>query len=332
MKKIVDKRYDFLLLFDVRDGNPNGDPDAGNMPRLDPETMHGLVTDGCLKRKVRDFVSLAVRADPARAEGNEIYVQHHNRGGIALNAQHLKAYKELGIKPVEGDDEEEAPNEETGEKKAPGKKKETRRDDIEKARKWMCANFFDIRTFGAVMSTGVNCGQVRGPVQITFARSVDPILAAEAAITRVAFTTEEKTATSKGMSEMGRKNFVPYALYVARGFVSPMLAADTGFTYADLDLFFRALCEMFDHDRSAARGLMATRRLYVFQHASVLGEAPAHRLLERIERAIRRRDGVAAPRSFDDYVVPSVEEIAKGLLTGVTVREVTDGGYAPTPW
>ena len=279
----VARRHDFVLLFDVADGNPNGDPDAGNLPRVDPETMQGLVTDVAIKRKVRDWVD-ALRGDQGRFK---IYVQNR---GVALNALHRRAYEDLGLTS-------------TGTKQA--------REDVQKARDWMCANFFDIRTFGAVMTTRVNCGQVRGPVQITFARSIDPIVPLDLSITRVAVTREEDAQVTVGeeegdisggkRTEMGRKAIVPYGLYQAHGFVNPHFAEQTGFDEEDLGLVWRALQNMWDLDRSAARGLMACRALYVFTHESRLGNAPAHQLFERI--VVSRKDGVAVPRRFADYEV-----------------------------
>lgn len=285
----IQNRYEFVLLFDVENGNPNGDPDAGNQPRIDPETAHGIVSDVSLKRKVRNFVSL-VRSDP----GYEIYVKEK----AILNQQHERAYVSLGITPAA-----KATSTEDGEGKKKGAK--TKRDsgeNVSRAREWMCKNFYDIRTFGAVMSTEVNAGQVRGPVQITFARSADPILTLEHTITRMAVTTEKEAEGQSGDNRtMGRKNTIPYGLYRAHGFVSAPLAEQTGFSEEDLELLWRALNEMFDHDRSAARGLMATRALYIFKHESRLGNASAHKLFDRI--AIKRKDASKPARSFADYEV-----------------------------
>lgn len=269
-------RYDFVLLFDVQDGNPNGDPDAGNLPRLDAETGHGLVTDVCLKRKVRNFVGLVKEERPPF----EIYVKEK----AVLNKQHERAYVAIGAEDLlKGDDKKRKGGDKSGE-----------------ARDWMCKNFFDVRTFGAVMSTGVNCGQVRGPVQLTFARSVDPIVTLEHSITRMAVATEAEAEKQDGDNRtMGRKHTVPYGLYVAHGFVSAFLADQTGFSDDDLDLFWQALLDMFEHDRSAARGQMATRGLYVFKHDSKLGNAHAHSLFERI-KAVKNSE---VPRSFADYTV-----------------------------
>ncbi|MFL0669896.1 MAG: type I-C CRISPR-associated protein Cas7/Csd2 [Erythrobacter sp.] len=263
MSKPVTNRYEFVLYFDVANGNPNGDPDAGNMPRLDPETNQGLVSDVALKRKVRNFVALA-KGD---APGHEIYMTE----GATLNNQHKKAW--AAVVPEVTKDEEF--------KKLP--------KDQQKSREltaWMCANFWDIRTFGAVMTTGVNAGQVRGPVQFTFAHSVEPILPLEISITRMAATTE-KDADEKGGRTMGRKHIVPYGLYRAHGFVSAALAGHpikgTGFSEDDLELLWQSLTQMFDHDRSAARGEMATRKLILFRHESALGNAQAQSLFERVK-------------------------------------------------
>lgn len=272
-------RYDFVLLFDVKDGNPNGDPDAGNLPRIDAETGHGLVTDVSLKRKVRNFVGLVKGETPPY----EIYVKEK----AVLNKTHERAYVAVGAEDVLKGDE---------------KKRKGGGDVAELARKWMCANFFDVRTFGAVMSTGVNCGQVRGPVQLTFARSVDPIVALEHAITRMAVATEAEAEKQDGDNRtMGRKHTVPYGLYMAHGFVSAFLARQTGFSTDDLDLFWQSLEQMFEHDRSAARGEMSTRGLYVFEHESELGNARAHALFERIK--VARTAGVDTPRGIGDYTV-----------------------------
>lgn len=274
----LNRRYDFVLLFDVKDGNPNGDPDAGNLPRLDAETGDGLVTDVSLKRKVRNYVGLVKGEQPPF----EIYVKEK----AVLNAQHKRAYVAIGREDaLEGE----------GKKRKGG-------DAVDDARKWMCANFFDVRTFGAVMSTGVNCGQVRGPVQLTFARSIDPVVAQEHSITRMAVATEAEAEKQEGDNRtMGRKHTVPYGLYRAHGFVSSFLAKQTGFSADDLELFFKALEQMFEHDRSAARGEMSTRGLYVFRHDSELGNAPAHALFDRLMVEPKGTDEVA--RSFDAYSV-----------------------------
>ncbi|HHX39385.1 MAG TPA: type I-C CRISPR-associated protein Cas7/Csd2 [Armatimonadetes bacterium] len=276
-------RHDFVLLFDVTDGNPNGDPDAGNLPRVDPETMQGLVTDVCLKRKVRNYVALTASGE----EGYRIYV---NDGGIALNTLHEEAYAAEGLKS-------------TGSKQ--------KKEDVDVARARMCRTFYDVRLFGAVMTTNVNCGQVRGPVQLTFARSISPVTPLDLSITRVAITKPEDSQFVEGegegggkggkVTEMGRKPFVPYGLYRAHGFCSAPLAKKTGVTPADLALFWEALCNMWEHDRSASRGFMACRGLYIFTHDDALGKAAAQDLFARV--AVRRRDEAAAPRFFEDYIV-----------------------------
>jgi CRISPR-associated protein Csd2 len=270
---VIAKRYEFVLLFDVENGNPNGDPDAGNMPRIDPETNLGLVTDVCLKRKIRNYVELT----RAGEQGYEIYVKE----GAVLNAQHREAYKAKGIEPQP--------------KKLGGNW----------ATEYMCARFFDIRTFGAVMTTEVNCGQVRGPVQLNFARSIDPIIQQEVTITRVAVTNERDAERKE--REMGRKHIVPYGLYRAEGYISAALAERTGFCEQDLELLWESLVNLFDHDRSAARGKMASRRLYVFEHATKLGNAPAHKLLDAI--AVERLDPSIPARKFNDYRVTVDEAV-----------------------
>ncbi len=302
--KSLAHRYDFVLVFDVKDGNPNGDPDAGNMPRLDAESGHGLVTDVSLKRKVRNFVGLVKEQDErAPADGEkrfEIYV----REKAILNHQHQRAYSALNL---DATPEEQAPEATENiatdaKKKKPAKdKRKGSADDVSQARQWMCQNFFDVRTFGAVMSTGTNCGQVRGPVQLTFARSVEPIVALEHSITRMAVTNEKDQAEDGDNRTMGRKHTVPYGVYVAHGFVSSFLAKQTGFGEDDLELVFQALSQMFEHDRSAARGEMSTRGLYVFKHDSELGNAPAHALFDRLKVQAKAPGDVA--RSFDAYVV-----------------------------
>ena len=284
-------RYDFVLLFDVKDGNPNGDPDAGNLPRMDAETGHGLVTDVSLKRKVRNFVGMAKGEQPPY----EIYVKEK----AILNNQNKRAYVGIGREELLAGDN----------------KKRKGGDAVDDARQWMCRNFFDVRTFGAVMSTGINCGQVRGPVQLTFARSIDPIIAQEHSITRMAVATEAEAEKQEGDNRtMGRKHTVPYGLYMAHGFVSSFLAKQTGFSEDDLELLWQALAQMFEHDRSAARGEMTTRGLYVFKHDSELGNAPAHALFERIQPKLK--ESVSVPRSFEDYVV-AVDKA--NLPSGVTL-------------
>ncbi len=287
--RIHETRIEFVYLFDVRNGNPNGDPDAGNMPRLDPETGRGLVTDVCLKRKIRNFIDLTRGGEP----GYEIYV----RDKAVLNQQHARAYEATGIKPES--------------------KKLAKGDGGAAVTAWMCRTFFDIRSFGAVMTTEINCGQVRGPVQLTFAESIDAIVPTEIALTRMAVTTEAEAQKQQGDNRtMGRKYIVPYGLYAARGFISPHLAKQTGFSDADLEVLFQSLLLMFDHDRSAARGEMAARRLVVFRHRSPLGEAPAHTLLDRVN--VQLKDGITAPRRFEDYTVTIVRD---GLPNGVEIEE-----------
>jgi CRISPR-associated protein Csd2 len=297
----VTRRHDFVLLFDVTDGNPNGDPDAGNLPRVDPETMQGLVSDVAIKRKVRDWIDVARDGDPAF----KIYVQSN---GHALNTLHKRAYQELGLT---------------------SKGAKQPREDADKARAWMCANFYDIRLFGAVMTTGVNCGQVRGPIQVTFARSIDPVVPLDLSITRVAVTrpedaqvaTSEDTGEGEGggkRTEMGRKALVPYGLYRAHGFFVPPFARQTGASSKDLALFWQALQQMWDLDRSSSRGLMTCRGLFIFTHADALGNAPAHRLFERI--TIRRSPDVVAPRSIGDYEI-TVDDTA--LPEGVTLARLS---------
>jgi len=272
MSNPVSNRYEFVLLFDVKDGNPNGDPDAGNLPRIDPETGNGLVTDVCLKRKVRNYVGLVKGEEPPY----EIYVKEK----AVLNRAHERAYKKYDLKPES--------------KKLPKKE-----EDAKKVTGWMCKNFFDIRSFGAVMSTEVNAGQVRGPIQMGFARSVERIFTGEHSITRMAVTKEEDLEKER---TMGRKFTIPYGLYEAHGFISAPLAKQTGFSEEDLDLFWNALMNMFDHDRSAARGEMATRKLIVFKHDSALGNAPAHKLFDLVKVASAEgREGPA--RTFSDYTV-----------------------------
>ncbi len=311
----VNRRYDFVLLFDVIDGNPNGDPDAGNMPRIDPQSLQGLVTDGCLKRKIRN--AIAATSDGKPGMGLYFQTQDAVYEKRVLNLLHQSAWDTLGLKPsVKGEEPKAEGEEEGGKKPRRGKAAAGDRGDFEKVRQtraWMCQQFYDVRAFGAVMTTGVNCGQVRGPVQITFARSIDPIVPLEFAITRKSVTTEKEAIdqinkpdpeTGKRFGTitgtMGRKNTVPYALYRCFGFINPYLARDTGFTFGDLELFWQVLKgTMWEIDRSASRGLMATRGLYVFEHASMLGSAPTHELFDRIQ--IDPLGQEAAPRSFADY-------------------------------
>jgi CRISPR-associated protein Csd2 len=319
MSNTIQNRYEFVYLFDVENGNPNGDPDAGNMPRIDPETGHGIVTDVCLKRKIRNFVTITKQGE----RGFEIYVKE--RGILAVEQR--KAYEALKDDGV----------------KASGQANE-------KARGWMCKNFFDVRAFGAVMTTGKiekedkekhkalidlnaknpqwNCGQVRGPVQFTFARSIEPVLPLEYSITRVALTNvsdtrKEAVVTEEGekagSGQFGRKHAIPYGLYRSHGFVSPHLAGlpnGTGFSEHDLNLLWEALCNMFEHDRSAARGLMSTRQLIIFKHDSGLGNAPAHSLFERV--TVRRVDESKPAREFKDYKVEINED---NLPAGISIMK-----------
>jgi CRISPR-associated protein Csd2 len=302
----VSRRYDFVLLFDVTDGNPNGDPDAGNSPRIDPQSLQGLVTDGCLKRKIRNAVAVLGDGKP----GMEMYFQTQDAvyEKRVLNLQHQRAYDAEKLGKEEKDSKKKAEN--TG-----------------RARAWMCRNFYDVRTFGAVMTTGVNCGQVRGPVQITFARSIDPVVPLEFTITRKSVTTEEeaKKQVQKDGSvtgTMGRKNTLPYALYRCFGFVNPHLARGTngtGFTFGDLELLWQALKgTMWEIDRSASRGLMCTRGLYVFEHASPLGNAPTHELFDRIKIDPLGQD--KAPRTFAAY--REGIHIGDKLPAGVTLHRM----------
>lgn len=282
MSTPIRNRYEFVLLYDVENGNPNGDPDAGNMPRIDPETGYGIVTDVCLKRKVRNYVEL-VKGD---SRGYRIYVKE----GIPLNQNHVEAYVAVGLK--------------SGDKAKP--------DKVNEAREWMCANFFDVRTFGAVMSTGDNCGQVRGPVQINFSRSIDPIVQQEVTITRQTVTRIDEAEKER---TMGRKHIVPYGLYRAEGYISARLANDdtkgTGFSEEDLALFWDALVDMFEHDHSAARGKMATRKLFIFKHESDLGNAPSHKLFDMVQ--VERKAGVVVPRKFGDYTVKVEGKAPEGV-------------------
>lgn len=361
------KKHDFVLIFDVTDGNPNGDPDAGNLPRTDPETMHGLVTDVALKRKVRNFVAI-VSEDQDQPERLKIFVEHHG----VLNDQIRRAYTEqdmevgerveqavedekalenlreiaealpgaFRITDVPEDSDEKPMIAYSGElsdaefkatldelsellnnrtktllndlKKASGKPKKSR-DNVEKARDWMCANFYDVRMFGAVMSTGLNAGQVRGPLQLMFARSVDPIIPQDLAITRVAVTDEKDR---EKLQTIGRKTLIPYGLYVGHGFFSPHLAWQTGVTEADLEMFWDALVYMWDLDRSASRGMMNPRGLYIFTHENKLGNAPSQQLFERVRPS--RNGNSTSPRKFEDYEV----HVDENLPEGVTLTRV----------
>ena len=286
MSEVIKNRYEFVVLFDVENGNPNGDPDAGNMPRIDPESGLGLVTDVCLKRKIRNYIE-TVKED---AEGYKIYI----KDDVPLNRSDREACASVGV-------------EETDEKKVTESLKKLKKNDENvdiKIRDYMCQNFFDIRTFGAVMTTFVkaalNCGQVRGPVQLGFARSIDPIVSQEVTITRVAITTEKDAANKS--TEMGRKSVVPYGLYRVEGYVSANLARKvTGFSEEDLELLWEAIINMFEHDHSAARGNMAVRELIVFKHSKELGDCPAYKLFDSVE--VRKKEEVEYPRSYQDYIV-----------------------------
>lgn len=291
MSEPIQNRYDFILFFDVKNGNPNGDPDAGNMPRIDPETGHGIVSDVCLKRKVRNYVDLVKGEgvdDPDVPEGQlgyKIYVQE----GAVLNERNARAYVHHGLKPT-------------------SKKLPRGREEKLAVTKFMCDNFFDIRAFGAVMTTEVNCGQVRGPIQLCFAESVDPVVPLEMSITRMAVTNAKDVEKER---TMGRKQYVPYGLYRVEGFISAPLAERTGFSQEDLDLFFDALMNMFENDRSAARGLMSSRKLIAFKHEGKLGNAPAHRLFEAVTVKRLIPDEQEA-RSFGDYAI-EVGELPEGV-------------------
>ena len=305
----IQNRYDFVIVFDVQDGNPNGDPDAGNLPRVDPETGHGLVTDVCIKRKLRNYIQLAhSNAAGEPQPGFDIYV----REKAVLSAQQGRAYEALGLKAEKVEKAQEG-NETEAKPKAKAKKNAG--GEIEKARDWMCKTFFDIRAFGAVMSLKENnAGQVRGAVQVTFARSVDPILTTEHSITRMAVATQKEADAQGGDNRtMGRKNTVPYGLYVAHGFVMPRLAQQTGFSHEDLEALWQAIQNMFEHDRSAARGLMSLQKLIVFQHESELGNAPAHKLFDLV--SLHRKDLTKPPRAFADYTLAVGEP-----PTGVSVE------------
>jgi CRISPR-associated protein Csd2 len=283
----MNNRYDFVYLFDCKDGNPNGDPDAANAPRIDPQDMHGLVSDVCLKRKIRNYALLA----KGGKEPFDIFVQQ----GSVLNEKIQATHTALGHD-------------------VDAKNKKASREQVQTARATMCKRYYDVRTFGAVMSTGANAGQVRGPVQISFSRSIDPILPLDLSITRMAVT-DAKEADAPNQT-MGRKNLIPYGLYRCHGFISAHLANETGFTDDDLALLWQALAQMFDHDRSAARGTMAPQKLIIFKHATALGNAPAHKLFERV--TVARKPGVDAARCFADYVVTISRD---GLPAGVELLE-----------
>ena len=278
-------RYEFVMLFDCENGNPNGDPDAGNMPRVDAETSTGIVTDVCLKRKIRNFVEIAYEGEP----GCNILIKTDK----ALNTKFTEAYEACGLKT---------------------KEKVKNADSVRIARDYICRNYFDVRAFGAVMNTGENwCGIVRGPVQINFGKSIDPVLPQEITITRQAVTTESDKANKE--TEMGKKNFIPYGLYRAEGYVSAMLAQKTGFSEDDLEKLWTAILQMFEHDHSAARGKMCMRKLIVFRHASLLGNAPSAELFDKV--TVRRQDGVEVARSWKDYIV----DIDRSMPEGVELLE-----------
>lgn len=283
----IQNRYEFVMLFDVENGNPNGDPDAGNMPRTDPETSFGIVTDVCLKRKIRNYVQIAKEGEA----GYNILIQNDR----ILNAKFTEAYEQLGL---------------------PIKQNGKNIDHVKQAQKYICENYFDVRTFGAVMSTGDDpCGIVRGPVQLNFAKSLDPVSPKDFTITRQAKTSEDRQKKG-GTSEMGKKNFIPYGLYRAEGYVSAMLAQKvTGFSDADLELLWTAIINMFENDRSAARGKMSMRKLYVFQHDSALGNAPAHVLFDKIQ--VKKNADIVFPRQFSDYTI----SVDGNMPDGVTMLE-----------
>ena len=286
MENAIKNRYEFVMLFDVENGNPNGDPDAGNQPRIDPETALGIVTDVCLKRKIRNYVELAKEGEA----GYNILIKNDRN----LNSKFTEAYDTLGLT-----------------KKQSGKNK----DDVQKAQQYMCQNYFDVRTFGAVMSTGDDqCGTVRGPVQINFARSIDPVFSQDITITRQAKTSEARE--NAGNSEMGKKSIVYYGLYRAEGYISASLAQKvTGFSEEDLELLWKAVINMFENDRSASRGKMCMRKLYVFKHDSALGNAPAHVLFDKI--TVDKKNDIDIPRKFSDYTV----SVDKTMPEGVTFVE-----------
>ncbi len=329
MTDIISNRYEYLMLFDCENGNPNGDPDAGNTPRIDPEDLHGLVSDVALKRRLRNYVQIA--------RGNEspyaIFVQHASNLNTTIAVAHEK--------------------ENGGYEK--DKKKGPKKPEVDKARAWMCQNFFDIRTFGAVLSTGPNAGQVRGPVQVAFARSLDPIMPLDLSITRVAIAKPEDRLSSSAEYEqftakqpedqlrtMGRKSLIPYGLYCAKGFISANLAADTGFTEDDLELFWEALLGMYEHDRSASKGLMSVREpVFVFKHVGTdtnaeqrqqqakLGCAPAHKLFDLVE--VQKTNGAQSPRRFSDYTVTfHLSRLPRGVQVGFIITG--DNGRGTVQW
>ena len=299
MGKTLENRYEFVYLFDVENGNPNGDPDAGNMPRIDPETNYGLVTDVCLKRKIRNYVQMKNENKPPY----RIYIQEK---AVLINF-HNEAHKAVCVNASENEDD--------------GKKKGRKGtgDEVEAARKWMCDNFFDVRTFGAVMALKTNCGTVTGPVQINFARSIEPITPLEFTITRMAVATEDEAAKQEGDNRtMGRKHIVPYGLYRAEGYVSANFARKTGFSEDDLSIFWESLKNMFDHDHSAARGKMSARRLIAFKHDSAVGSAPAHKLFDLVKVERVGNTGIPA-RSYSNYMVKVEKD---GVPQGVELLDL----------
>ncbi len=327
MNDTIKNRYEFLFLFDCENGNPNGDPDAGNAPRIDPQDMHGLVSDVALKRRIRNYVQIAKKNEMP----NAIFIEH----ATALNYQIARAHEETGGIPVE---------------------KGATKEKVKAARMWMCRNFYDIRTFGAVLSTGPNAGQVRGPVQFSFARSIDPVLPLDMSITRMATTDEGLPRDSKAekykewedlqpedkLRTMGRKTLIPYGLYLAKGFISAHLAAETGFSEVDLVLFWDAVLRMYEHDRSSSKGLMAVREpVFIFKHVGTdtnpeqrlqqakLGCAPAHKLFDLVK--VKKAEGVETPRSFSDYrVVFQKSSLPQGVQVGFAVNGM--GGEAEIHW
>ena len=315
----VANRYDFVYLFDCKDGNPNGDPDMANTPRFDPETFQGIVTDVCLKRKIRDYVFAAKSQSGTPETGYDIFVL----GGHSLESRQRMPYDNLALKPVTGQHEEDGHAEhseaEVSDKPKKSKFKKGDIDTIKKARDWMCRNFFDVRTFGAVMSTTeFRCGQVRGPVQLTFSRSLHRVLATQHGITRVNQTREKEYIEKGGAGTFGDKHTIAYGLYLGHGFINPFLAEQTGFTEKDLAILWQALGRMFDLDRSAARGLMACRGLWVFRHDSKLGDASAHRLFELVKITAKKE----SPREFRDYEINAPGDGNVDGFEGVTVKRV----------
>lgn len=303
MSEIVNNRYEFVLYYDVENGNPNGDPDMGNMPRIDPQTGHGIVTDVCLKRKIRDYIDVTKN----EVAGYYIYV----KSGVILNNQHKKAYEFLGISPV-AKKPKGKPKDTTEESKEAKEAKEVKLSKEQEAKltEFMCKNFFDIRTFGAVMTTKVNCGQVRGPVQLNFSRSIDPIFQQEITLTRCAVTTEDEANEGK-IQMFGKKQIVPYGLYRVEGYISAHLAEKTGFTEDDLTLLWESLINMFEHDHSAARGKMSARKLIVFKHNSEFGCCQSHILFDKVK--VERLSNDLPPRSFNDYKITIAYDIPKGV-------------------